>query len=119
MKTVPQAPGPTTLTKDASIANVIEKGRYQTSAIWILVHVVASKVSRVKNVTNAATDITNFPIAGLVIVILTEPKQLLARTLLVHATKTVTVFARNWSREKSAVRLLSTCMNDCTKVWIS
>ena len=54
--------------------------------------------------TNAATDITIFPIAGLVIVMLTEPKHLLARTHLVHATKTATVFARNWSREKSAVR---------------
>lgn len=103
MKNVPRVPGPTTLTKDASIANVIAKGRYQTSAIWILVHAVASKVSRVKNVTNAATDITIFLIAGLAIVMLTERKHLLARTHLVHATKTATVFARNWSREKSAV----------------
>ena len=69
--------------------------------------------------TNAVTDITISPIAGLVIVMLTEPKQLLARTHLVHATKTATVFARNWSREKSAVRLLSTCMEDSTKVRIS
>ena len=69
--------------------------------------------------TNAATDITIFPIAGLVIVMLTEPKHLLARTHLVHATKTATVFARNWSREKSAVRLLSTYMEDSTKVRIS
>lgn len=52
--------------------------------------------------TNAATVITIFPIAGLVIVMLTEPKQLLVRTRLVHVTKTATVFARNWSREKSA-----------------
>ncbi len=103
MKNVPPVPGPTTLTKDASIANVIEKGRYQTSAIWILVLAVASKVSRGKNVINAAMDITIFPIAGLVIVMLTEPKHLLARTHRVHATKTATVPARNWLREKSAV----------------
>ena len=69
--------------------------------------------------TNAVTDITIFPTAGLVIVMLTEPKQLLVMTRLVHVTKTATVFARNWSREKSAVRLLSTCMDDSTKVWIS
>ena len=69
--------------------------------------------------TNAVTDITIFPTAGLVIVMLTEPKQLLVRTRLVHVTKTATVFARNWSREKSAVRLLSTCIDDSTKVWIS
>ena len=69
--------------------------------------------------TNAATVITIFPIAGLVIVMLTELKQLLVRTRLVHVTKTATVFARNWSREKSAVRLLSTCIDDSTKVWIS
>ena len=68
--------------------------------------------------TNAATVITIFPIAGLVIVMLTELKQLLVRTPLVHVTKTATVFARNWSREKSAVRLLSTCIDDSTKVWI-
>ena len=69
--------------------------------------------------TNAATVITIFPIAGLVIVMLTEPKLLLVRTRLAHATKTATVFARNWSREKSAVRLLSTCIDDSTKFWIS
>ena len=69
--------------------------------------------------TNAATVITIFPIAGLVIVMLTELKQLLVRTRLVHVTKTATVFARNWSREKSAVRLLSTCMDDSTISTIS
>ena len=119
MKNVPRAPGPTTLTKDASIANVIEKGRYQTSAIWILVLVVASKVSRGKNATNAATDIIIFPIAGLVIVMLTEPKHLLVRTRLVHVTKMVTVLAKNWLKEKSAVRLFFTCIDDSTKVWNS
>ena len=103
MKNVLLVLGLTILTRDANIANAIEKVRCRNNVICRQAPADVSKGLRVKNVIGVATATTIFHIVGLAIAILTELRPRLVKDPLALVIKLVAVFAKNWLKGRNVV----------------